>query len=68
MRTKKARKRSRMGRPPKPPAERYSEQANIRMTRAERARLDAEASRLGLTLSQLLMRPWRDPKREPEKP
>ena len=48
-----------MGRPPKPPAEKYSEQVNVRMKRAERARLDAEAKRLGVSLSELLMRPWR---------
>ena len=50
---------TRMGRPPKPPAEKYSEQANVRMTRAERRRLASAARKAGLSLSALLMKPWR---------
>jgi len=53
------RKRSKMGRPPKRPSERYSEQVNVHMTRAEKARLEAEAKRLGIPLPALLMLPWR---------
>jgi len=52
-------KKRRMGRPPKHPDEKYSEQVNVKMTKAERARLDAMAGRLGTSLSALLMRPWR---------
>ena len=48
-----------MGRPPKPLAEKYSAQVLVHMTRAERKRLEAEAKRLGISLSGLLMRPWR---------
>ena len=48
-----------MGRPPKPLHERRVEQVCIRMTQAERRQLDAEADRLGISLGELLMRPWR---------
>ena len=51
-----------MGRPPKPPDEKRSAQMCVRMTQAERKRLDAEAKRLGITVSDLLMRPWREGK------
>ncbi|MCK4670762.1 MAG: hypothetical protein KAT43_06175 [Nanoarchaeota archaeon] len=53
--------KKRMGRPFKPPEEKYSEQVNVRMTKAERKRLDAEAKRRGVSLSGLLMLPWRKP-------
>lgn len=49
----------RMGRPPKPRSEKYGAQVNVRMTEAERQVLEAEAARLGVSLSALLMRPWR---------
>jgi len=52
-------KRKRMGRPPKPPAEKLSAQWCVRMTQAERKMLEAEAQRAGITVSDLLMRPWR---------
>ena len=54
--------KKRMGRPPKPPDEKRSAQMCVRMTQAERKRLDAEAKRLGITVSDLLMRPWREGK------
>ncbi len=53
-----------MGRPKKLASERCSEQVNVRMTKAERARLEAEATRLGISLSALLMRPYRSPARK----
>lgn len=53
-----------MGRPPKPADEKYGEQINIRISKAERAQLRAEAKRLGTTVSALLMRPWREGKEE----
>ena len=34
----------------------------VKMTQAERKRLEAEARKLGISLSALLMRPWRDEK------
>ena len=54
------RRNVKLGRPPKPPAELYSAQANVKMTQAERALLDAEARKRGLSLSALLMSPWRE--------
>ena len=48
-----------MGRPPKPPEEKYSDQILVHMTKAERELLEREALRLGLSLSALLMHPWR---------
>ena len=58
--------RKRMGRPPKKLEDKYSQQVNVRMTKDERKRLEAEAARLGISLSALLMRPWRqdDPEGE----
>lgn len=50
----------RMGRPPKPAKQRLSAQWCVRMTQAERKMLEAEAERLGITVSDLLMRPWRE--------
>ena len=51
--------KKRMGRPPKPSAKKFSEQFCVYLTKAERKRLEAEAKRLGISVSALLMRPWR---------
>lgn len=53
-------RKKRMGRPPKAAAEKRSEQVNVRVTKAERARLETEAKRLGISLSVLLMYSWRN--------
>ena len=55
----KKKTRQRPGPKPKPAAEKMSAFVGIKMTQAERRRLEAEAKRLGITLSQLLMKPWR---------
>jgi len=47
------------GRPSKPGAEKLSEQVNVRMTKQERLMINTEATKLGISLSALLMRPWR---------
>ena len=52
-------KKTKMGRPPKAPADKYGEHVNVHMTQAERAMLEAEAKKRGLSLSSLLMSPWR---------
>jgi predicted HicB family RNase H-like nuclease len=49
----------RTGRPPKAPGEKHSRQVNVRMTPGEWKRLSVEAERLGVSLSALLMRPYR---------
>ncbi len=49
----------RTGRPPKPRGKKQSEMIGVYVTPVERKRLDAEAKRLGVSLSALLMRPWR---------
>jgi len=41
------------------PADRQNETVLVRMTKAERKSLEALANRDGLTLSALMMRPWR---------
>jgi len=51
--------KARMGRPPKKPADRLSECIMVRVTKAERRRLQEEAERLGIPLAALLMLPWR---------
>ena len=51
--------KARMGRPPKLRAEKWGWRVTVNMTRKEREQLEAEAKRFGMSLSQLLMRPWR---------
>ena len=55
---KKKRKRK-VGRPPKSPTDRLACLVNVRVTKAERARFESEAKKLGVSLSELLMKPWR---------
>lgn len=49
----------RTGRPPCVPGHRRTAFVGVHMTPAERRKLEAEAKRLGVSLSALLMRPWR---------
>lgn len=56
MRKKKG---SRMGRPPKPPGLKQSQMISVHVTPAERERMEAEATRRGISLSALLASPWR---------
>ena len=49
----------RTGRPPKPRAEKQSEIIGVCVTPGESKKLKAEAKRLGVSLSALLMEPWR---------
>ena len=56
-------KKKKLGRPLKPLDERLTEQLNVRVTKTERAEMEAEAKRLGTSISQLLMRPWRKGKK-----
>ncbi|GMV79778.1 MAG: hypothetical protein AMXMBFR7_09620 [Planctomycetota bacterium] len=51
--------KKRMGRPPKPKAERLSEIINLRMTPGERRRFEELARLEGCTISELILRPWR---------
>ena len=51
-----------MGRPPKPPADKYTEQVNVRMTASERELIEVQAQKQGVSLSAVLMRPWREEK------
>ena len=52
-------KKNKRGRPRKNPADKYSERLLIKMTPAERKRLDCESKKTGISLAGLLMRPWR---------
>lgn len=47
------------GRPPKAARERRDDQLCVSLTGGERAMLEREAKRRGLTVSELLMAPWR---------
>jgi hypothetical protein len=58
--------RKKMGRPRKPVDQKLSESITVWVSRPERAALEAEADRLGLSLSVLLMRPWREAKGKDE--
>jgi hypothetical protein len=53
-------KRARMGRPPKAAAQRRTECVMIRLTKAEKRILEREARQLGLSLSAVILKPWRD--------
>jgi len=57
---KKKPAKSKMGRHPKKPVDRHSFCIAIRLTPAERRRVEAEARRRGLRMATLLMEPWRN--------
>jgi len=50
----------RTGRPPKSPEEKQSEPVMVYLTKAERARFEELAEKEGVSLSSLIMRPWRE--------
>jgi len=52
--------KAKMGRPPLLPHLKRGMVLSIRITRGERARMEAEADKAGLSLAELLMRPWRE--------
>lgn len=52
-------KKARMGRPPFPKGTARSLHVTVRLTARELRRLRAEARRRGVSVSELLMRPWR---------
>jgi len=58
--TMKAKAKTRMGRPPMPPGTQRTMQVKARVTPAEAAMLQAAAKRRGITISDLLMKPWRE--------
>jgi hypothetical protein len=51
--------KKKMGRPPIKPENRRSYLVNVRITEAERLRFERMAKKQGLTISELLMGPWR---------
>lgn len=51
--------RARMGRPPIDPEKRRDVFITLRVTKVERALLEAEASKAGRTIADVLLRPWR---------
>lgn len=55
----KQKPKARLGRPPLPPGTQKAIRLSVRVTPAEATKLQSEAKRLGITVSQLLMRPWR---------
>ena len=46
----------RTGRPPKPPKERRSERVVLRVTKAEKGRLETQARKMGLTIAAYVLR------------
>jgi len=58
----KKKPKKRMGRPPKPAAEKQSEAIMVRVTPGERKQLEAEARRLGVPLAVVLTALWRESK------
>lgn len=52
--------KKRMGRPPKPPEEKWKARIMVNMTEAERGQLEADAKGAGLSLASYLLRCWRD--------
>jgi hypothetical protein len=53
---------TKMGRPRKPLATKCSERFSVHITKAERAMLKREAKQRKMSLSGLLMSPWREKK------
>ena len=51
--------RLRTGRPPKPARDKLSEKVMVYLTKAERAKLQAQAQEEGMTLAAMIMSPWR---------
>jgi hypothetical protein len=49
-------RKAKMGRPPIPEADRRDVFTAVRLTRAERAALEAEAKRAGVTVSEIIKR------------
>ena len=60
MSTKNKTKRAKMGRPPLPQGTQKAIRLSVRVTPAEAAKLEAEAMKRGITVSDLLMAPWRE--------
>lgn len=56
----KHRKKAEMGRPPLPPDAWRSAVVTVRMTEAERERLEKEAKEAGLSISAYLLRCWHE--------
>jgi len=56
----KRKPKAKMGRPPMPEGTQRTVQVKARVTPAEAARLKTEAKKRGCTISDLLMRPWRE--------
>lgn len=48
-----------MGRPPKPKKIKLSARVQVWMTEEERSNLESKAKKLDISLSALLMQPWR---------
>ena len=59
MKKKVKKKPARMGRPPKPPAEKLSKLVLVRMTAVEFKKIHKEAAEANVSCPGLLMRPWR---------
>ena len=53
-------KKSKMGRPPKRPEDRQSEVVLVRLTKADRRLLEAEAGAEGLPLGTYLRKCWKE--------
>ena len=60
----KRKSKSKMGRPPIPPAERRVVRVTVHMQQRELRLLTEQAKRRGVSLSELLMQPWRGEKKE----
>ena len=56
----KKKTRKRMGRPPLPPGTAKTVFVTVRLSEKERKLLKAVAKRTGVSVSQLLMQPWRE--------
>ena len=52
-------RQKRMGRPPKKPSEKQGENISVRMTKADRKKLEADAKTAGLSLSAYLLECWK---------
>lgn len=53
-------RKKKMGRPPKPPAEKFSKRVRVNLRPREYETLKREAERQGISMAELLARLWRE--------
>ena len=55
-----SKRKTKMGRPPKPPEKKQGSRVIVNMTRAEKRKLEKQAAGAGVSLSAYLLQCWRE--------